>query len=266
MTVAAALTAAFVWNQVHHSTWRSVVVIAFVPLEAVLAFAAAIRPTAAEGVLWQHRDLDDLRTQLRVRTEVRIVSNHHKTSGGVCHHRLGRDVVVIDAGLFSHHEQLAVAAHEFGHTKQSPLVAPMLRAAQRVGAVALWVGLLPLDTLVTLAGLAVGVSLWLVLLYVRHRWVRVGSLVLAWGWWLWVARGSWSELGVTALVWLVWRLGVAHSQRVSEHHADEAADAVIGGPEALSAALARLSGAPLPSWRQVFSSHPATLRRGANRR
>lgn len=265
MAAGAMLTAAFVWNQVHTSTWRAVVVLAFVPLEAVLVFAAAVRPVSKEGTQWHHRDLDELRTQLRVRTEVRIVNNPGKTSGGSCQHRWGRDVVVLDAGLFSHHEQLAVAAHEFGHTKQSPLVAPMLRAAQKVAAVALWVGLLPDAALTAMTGLTFGLILWLLLLYVGNRWVRVGAMVLAWGWWLWITKGPWVELAATAVLWVLWRLGVAYSKRVSEHHADEAARAVAGGPEALSAALARLSGSPLPWWRQAFSSHPVTLRRGANR-
>jgi hypothetical protein len=266
MAVSGTALAGTLWALSHAGLWRALVVACLIPLELTLAFASMVRPVATEGAPWRHPDLAALKQVLKVRADVRIVEGERKTSGGRCQHRLGRDVVMIDARLFSHHEQLAVVAHEFGHTKQSPMVAPVLRCIESVLFAALWVWLLPSDVMIAGLGLMLGAALWMSLLYASRPWTRRAALVTAWGWWCWSVAESWPELCLAGVAWIVWRLAVTFSQRVSEHLADEAVAAVAEGPAALSAALARLSGSKTSRWRELMSSHPAQHRRGANRR
>jgi hypothetical protein len=253
-----------VWQLGQYSIWRGVLVGALIPLEATLTFAAMLQPKNSEGALWQHRDLDALRHQLRVRSDVRTAVRATGV-GGRCQQRWGRDVVVIDAGVFTHHEQLAVIAHEFGHTKQSPLTRPAVKAAETVLLTALWVGLLPSSLLTVTLGLLIGATLWVGLLYARRRVTRQIAIAAAWIWWLWQAREQVAVLAVAGGLWLAWKVAVAWSQRVAEHLADEAAIAVQAGPVALSSALTKLSGGPAPRWKTAFASHPPHHRRGANR-
>lgn len=228
--------------------------------ELLVAFAAATQPLIATGSVWADFTVDALKKALSVRGDVRWREAGAKTSGGWCRQRYGRDLVVVEIGVFSHDEALAVVAHELGHTKQSPMAGPLLSAGARITAAGWWMWSMRGAGLTTvLLTTAVGALAWACAVLVLRDRLRqvlvVGSLV-----WL----GS-TDFGVVVLLvatWTAWRLLAAWCDRVHERLADEAVTVLSGGPELLSRALARLGAGDPPWWRQAFLSHPPVSTRG----
>ncbi len=229
--------------------------------EVFVAFAAATQPLVTTGSVWSDVTVDALKKALSVRADVRWREAGQRTSGGWCRQRYGRDLVVVETGVFSRDEALAVVAHELGHTKQSPMAGPLLAAGARITVAGWWLWSMRAAGLETaLLTAVVGALAWLCAVLVvrdRVRLALVGAAVL----WL-----SSVDLGVAALLlvsWVVWRVLWAWCDRVHERLADEAVRVLSGGEELLFSALSRLGAGNAPWWRQAFLSHPPTSARGA---
>ena len=231
--------------------------------ELLLAFTLATQPLIATGSTWADDDIDALKRALSVRAEVRWAQGRDKPTGGSCRQRYGRDLVVIDVDRFSNDQALAVAAHEFGHTKQSPLAAPLLEAGARIAVGAVWLWALRGDGWQQgmITG-GVGVLMWIAAILIRTDTLRLGAVSVG------CIYLAWMDLcaGVVVCVaWVLWRLLAAMCDRVHERLADEAVRVIPHGDALLNEALRRLGGRDLPWWRQAFMSHPPVSTRGAGR-
>ncbi len=245
--------------------WRAVAFLGLVPVELAAVFASVTHPGGARGVPMAHPDIERLGRVLRVRADVRE-SPDAEMFGGTCHQRWGRDVIVVTTGDFSHHELLAVVAHEMGHTKQSAIAKAAWRPAKRMLWAAVWVWGLAGHWWWQAGGVVVGMALVAWLLFFSGVRLRVLAQLVAWGVWVWqLAPEPLWPLVAGAVTWFGLHLAqVAHS-RVSELLADEAVRVLPRGPEALSSALARVEGPKGPWWRRALSTHPHPTSRGRHR-